>query len=96
MAVDPGGIGREQDRVLPRHFCRTKPLHAGKSKGQHRPPTAQRRAGIGDRIQQIAQPKPLKTDIRCRHQIAAGIGQSAIKIKNDAFHRCFVTWCKVM
>ena len=96
MAVNPLGIGAQQLGIQPGHIRRTEPLHPAKPQGQHRPPAAQRGPRICDGVKQIAQAQPGKTHIRRRHQIAAGIGQSAIKIEYHAFHGGLVTCCKVM
>ena len=96
MPVNPIGISLQQHRIQPGYIGGAKPLHPGKPQRQHRPPATQRRPCIRDRVEQIAQPQPRKTQIRRRHQIAAGIGQGAIQIKYHAFHACLVTRCKVM
>ena len=57
-------------------------------KGQHRPPPAKRGCCIRHRVQRRAMPQGVKTGVRRVDQIAAGIGQSAIKVENHGAHIC--------
>lgn len=56
------------------------------SQPQHRPCPAQRGRGITPRIQQIARAHVPKTGVGRRNQIAAGVRQRTIEIKNNRLH----------
>ena len=91
MMIQRLRISLQQTRILPLYLGVTIASRPPKTLAQHRLAALHSHPAIRQRVQHIAQAQVAKTDIRRVDQVAAGIRQGSIKIKNDTAHG--VSYC---
>jgi hypothetical protein len=88
VPVDRALVGGQKQGILPVDLglvsTAPEPLHA---QPQHRPPAAQCHPHVARGAQQIRHAHSAKTGIGGGDEIAAGIGQRAVEIKDHGAHR---------